>query len=132
MKDYIKDFKNWIKIKSDIDNQENRQYVRHGEIRWASMGVNVGSEIDGKGPSFTRSVLIISVMGSHLAMVVPLSSKNKNHLGYIPFVYKNKKDYACVHQVRVISQKRIFSRISKVSGNKLQYIKDKIKEFFEL
>ncbi len=90
MKAYKKDFENWFKIKSEIDKQENKQHIREGEIRWASIGVNIGSEIDGKGVSFTRPVLILAVVGSYLALVIPLSSQNKDHPGYISFNYKIK------------------------------------------
>ena len=132
MEVYIKDFENWSKIKRELDKQENKQYLREGEIRWASIGVNVGSEIDGKGPSFTRPVLVLAVVGPYLALVVPFSSQNKTHSGYIPFDYKGKRDYACIHQIRVISQKRIFDRIAKISDKRLQDMKSKVKSFFWL
>jgi len=132
MKAYKKDFDSWFKIKTEIDKQENKQYIREGEIRWASIGVNVGSEIDGKGVSFTRPVLVLAVVGSYLALVIPLSSQNKDHPGYISFDYKDKIDYLCVHQIRIISQKRIFSRILKISNLRLKGVKKSVKDFFWL
>jgi len=106
--------------------------MRTREICWAAVGVNVGSEIDGKGVSFTRPVLILHVMGAHLALVIPLSTKYKERSGYVPFDWKGQTNALCVHQLKVISQKRLFKRIGKVSENKLKVAKDEVKKFYKL
>ena len=106
--------------------------IRAGEIRWISCGVNVGSEIDGKGESFTRPVLIAHVVGSALALVVPLSTKTKDVAGYIPFEFQGKQISICVHQMRIISQRRILTRKGKISDKRLKQVKAEIKKFFAL
>ena len=76
---YWKDFDSWNKTKKRIDSELlPKQFIRAGELRWAALGVNVGSEIDGKGESFTRPALVVHATGHHLAMVVPLSTRVKN------------------------------------------------------
>jgi hypothetical protein len=57
---YIKDFSNWSKNKIDINNSESNNLARAGEVRWAAIGVNIGSGIDGKNNNFTRPVYIVS------------------------------------------------------------------------
>jgi len=52
---YHKDFDGWHPVKKRIESEERSIFIRAGEIRWVSFGVNIGSEIDGKGVSFTRS-----------------------------------------------------------------------------
>lgn len=99
---------------------------------WVSYGVNVGSEIDGKGISYTRPGLIISVIGSHLASVIPMSTKSKNVSGYLSMDLKGKQVSLCILQIRVISQKRIFSRIGRISEPNLERYKGAIKIFFDL
>ena len=97
-----------------------------------AFGVNVGSEIDGKGISFTRPALIIHVIGSHLALVIPMSTKMKDLAGYVPFEWKGTMNALCIHQTKIVSQKRILSRKGKVSNQRLKNIKSELAKFFSL
>ena len=127
---YFKDFDKWNEFKKHTDNSDTKVSIRAGEIRWISFGVNVGSEIDGKGESFTRPGLILHVIGSHLAFVAPLSTKIKEVAGYLPFDWKGTKTAICIHQIRTISQKRVLSRKGRISEDKLKAIKDEIIKFY--
>ena len=129
---YIKDFDGWNVVKKRIHSEEQAVSIRAGEIRWVSCGVNVGSEIDGKGESFTRPVLIAHVIGSVLALVIPLSTKLKDVAGYIPFEFQEKRVSLCIHQMRIISQRRVLVRLGRISGGRLATIKTEIKKFFAL
>jgi mRNA interferase MazF len=105
-------------------------HIRAGEIRWVAFGVNIGSEIDGKGVSFTRPALIVHVIGSHLALVIPMSTNIKEMAGYIPFEWKNRTIALCIHQTRVVSQRRILSRKGRIAHSRLQKAKSEIAKFF--
>ena len=129
---YFKDFDKWNSVKKHIHSEERKISTRAGEIRWVSCGINVGSEIDGKGESFTRPMLIIHVVGSVLALVIPLSTKIKDIVGYIPFEFQGKKVSLCIHQMRTISQRRILARKGRISGKRLAWVKSEIKKFFAL
>jgi len=126
---YIKEFDQWNTVKQRIHGEARTINIREGEIRWVSFGVNVGSEIDGKGVSFTRPALVLHVIGSQLALVVPMSTKLTEVPGYLPFFFKETWVSLCFNQVRVISQKRIYSRMGKVSIGKLQAYKIVLKRF---
>ena len=127
---YFKDFDKWNQVKKNTDNNDTKVSIRAGEIRWISFGVNVGSEIDGKGESFTRPGLIIHVIGSHLVFVAPLSTKVKEVAGYLPFDWKGTTTALCIHQIRIVSQKRILSRKGRISEDKLKAIKQEIIKFY--
>lgn len=129
---YSKDFDSWNKVKKRIESEERAVFIRAGEIRWTVWGVNLGSEIDGKGVSFTRPALVLHVIGSHLALAIPLSTKIKDVAGYIPFEWKGKNDALCIHQMRIVSQKRILSRKGKISKNRLADVKKSVWEFYNL
>jgi len=129
---YIKDFDNWNEMQKHLNSNDMNVNIRAGEIRWVAFGVNIGSEIDGKGKSFTRPALIIHVIGSNLALVVPLSTKVKEMAGYIPFEFQGKTVSLCIHQSKTISQKRILSRKGRISDKKLSEIKERLKKFFAL
>lgn len=127
---YIKDFDKWNEVKKQTDTNSTKVYIRSGEIRWISFGVNIGSEMDGKGNSFTRPGLVLHVIGSHLALVAPLSTKIKDTVGYFPFEWKGITTALCLHQVRVISQKRILSRKGRISEERLKFVKAEVVKFY--
>lgn len=56
---HIKRFFEWISLKKSLDSIIiDPPYVSDGEMWWASLGHNVGSEIDGKSRLFSRPVII--------------------------------------------------------------------------
>jgi mRNA interferase MazF len=130
---YFKNFKDWFLFKCLLnEKQQDSPYIRVGEIRWVSFGTNVGSEIDGKGAQFTRPAVILHVIGSQLALAIPLSTKIKESVGYFSFELNEKEVSLCAHQMRVISQKRIFHRLSKLSKERLNWIRKTIVNFYDL
>lgn len=129
---YSKDYNVWNNVKKGIDSSVAKVSIRTGEIRWIAVGVNIGSEIDGKGASFARPGLVLRVIGTHLALIVPLSSVIKFIPGNVPLIVRGAESVACIHHMRSVSQKRIFSRIEKLSDEKLRVIKNTIKEFYRL
>ena len=129
---YFKDFDGWNLVKKRLNEEDRKVYIRAGEIRWVAFGVNISSEIDGKGISFTRPALVVHVIGSHLALVIPMSTKMKNVAGYIPFEWKGIISALCVHQIKIVSQKRILSRKGKISNQRLENIKSEVTKFFSL
>jgi len=128
----MKDFDSWNEMQKHLNSDDMHVNIRAGEIRWVAFGVNIGSEIDGKGKSFTRPALILHVIGSNLVLIVPLSTKVKEVVGYIPFEFQGKNVSLCIHQSRTISQKRVLSRKGRISENKLSEIKEQFKKFFTL
>lgn len=129
---YIKEFDSWNQIKKSVNDKEKPHKVRHREVRWCSLGVNVGSEIDGKGETFTRPVIVVSIVGPDLAFVIPCSTKLHDRPGYLQIKLKNKTVSACLHQAKTISTKRIYDRIQKISQKQMEELKYKVKEFLEL
>ncbi len=127
---YIKEFDEWNKVKKRIHHEEREVTMRAGEVRWAIFGVNVGSELDGKGHSFTRPVLILHVVGKVLALVIPMSTKLKEVAGYHHFPFQGKGVSLCLHQIRVLSQKRILGRKGRISEGHLRGVKEEVRQFF--
>ena len=61
-----------------------------------------------------------------------VSTKMKDIAGYIPFEWKGVISTLCVHQIKIVSQKRILSRKGKISNQRLKNIKLEIVKFFDL
>lgn len=128
-----KDFEQWGKEKARLHDTGKGPFLRPGDVRWSAIGVNVGSEIDGKGEGrYTRPVLILDVFGKHLALVAPLSTKLHKHPGYLHFEIGGRTTAICIHQVRVLSQKRIFDRTHKLSDSRLQQVRHAVRTFWHL
>ncbi len=128
---YIKDFEAWNVQKQKVDQKEAGIYLRAGDVRWVILGINVGSEIDGKGASFTRPALVIRIVGN-MALIIPLSTKIKSMAGYLNLKLNDKEMSLCINQMKVVSQKRILHRLGHISEAKLDSVKDEVKLFFNL
>ncbi|MCX6780502.1 MAG: hypothetical protein NT003_00055, partial [Candidatus Magasanikbacteria bacterium] len=97
---YQKRFDDWNLFKQGLEKRSDAiSYIRVGEIRWTSFGVNVGSEIDGKGGSFFRPCLILHVVGGKRAIVLPLTSKQKTNEGYVSLEFDGRSDTVCINQL---------------------------------
>lgn len=130
---YQKDFDDWNEVKKRINNDVTKSHIRAGEVRWASLGVNVGSEIDGKGTGrYNRPVLILDTMGAHLALVIPLSTSIKKRAGYKQISLNEREVSLCIGQLKSISTNRIFDRVSKLSNDRLSEVKKMTKDFWHL
>jgi mRNA interferase MazF len=58
---YEKNFEGWSKFKQKLDAHETPRslYFHEREIWWCSLGINVGSEFDGKNELFERPAVIV-------------------------------------------------------------------------
>ncbi len=126
---YQKQFNEWNQVKQRVNKNKLRTTIRVGEVRWIIFGVNIGSEIDGKGDEFIRPGLILHVIGNELALVVPMTSKQKTLPGYFSFPLKNRLGSLCLHQLKVISQNRILRRIEHISDSRLASVRHHVLSF---
>ena len=125
-KKYIKNFDEWNILKKDIQEKNNLKqiYVKDRDIWWCSLGVNIGSEIDGKNKLYERPVLIIKKHNKDIVSILPISTKIKNTYYEYIFDYKNKKQSVVLTQLKTIDIKRLDRKIGKIDGA----VFDKIKE----
>ncbi len=129
---YIKDFDNWNLEKKEIEKLVSNNQIRQAEVRWATLGVNIGSEIDGKNDGFTRPVYILEITGPDLCMVIPMSTKLKDNAGYFPIFFDGQDVSLCLHQAKVISKKRLHGRIGKVGVEKHLKITNAFQKYLSL
>lgn len=117
IKQYIKQFDDWNIEKKKINKREKfPEFVLSRELWWCQIGVNVGSEQDGKGENFERPVVIIKQLSDRTFLIVPTTSKNKDNKNHVKVTTLDGKfSYALVDQVRVIDIKRINRKIGTIS-----------------
>ena len=108
-------------------------YCSVREVWWASIGVNIGHEEDGKNKKFGRPVVILKKINKHLVLTAPLTSKVKIHK-----TYYHKLVFSCpafisviISQIRLLSSKRLFRKIGVIDKRDFMEIQEKIGRYFE-
>lgn len=121
---YIKKFDEWNNNKKNINNANNRVSFFEGEIWWCYLGVNIGSEQDGRGNIFVRPVLIYKKISSKLFIAIPIT-KNLDILNNNLVFYFNYNIYSMlIFQIRIIDSLRLVNKIDNISN----YIHKKTKK----
>ena len=115
-----KDFDMWNVLKKNIHEKEFNQYVHEREVWWCSMGLNVGSEQDGRNELFERPVLVLKKFNRHLLLILPITSKIKDNEYYVKFIHDKKTYSVITSQLKVISTKRLKDKMYTM--NKDTYI----------
>ena len=107
-----KDFDRWNELKKQVNAAEALPLYHAREIWWAHLGVNVGYEQDGTGPSYERPVLIIRGLSPYVCLVVPLTTSKKRDRFYITAgVVEGKSAAAIVSQIRLIDTRRLINKV---------------------
>ncbi len=120
----IKRFLEWIGLKEKLDSIIHKApYVSEGEIWWASIGENVGAEINGKSLDFSRPIVIFRKLAHGFYFVVPLTTQIRNGSWYVNFMEKDKLVCACLHQVRTIDYRRLRNRLGELDMDDFEKIK---------
>ena len=122
-----KDFDNWNKRKKEI-NSEEPNFYHEKEIRWCSLGINIGFEEDGTSKTYRRPVLIIRGFSRHVCLVVPLTTSPKKNPYHISVgIVEGEEAFAIISQVRLIDTKRLHDRLIILNKEKFDEIRKAIK-----
>ncbi|OGY42782.1 MAG: hypothetical protein A2Y67_03560 [Candidatus Buchananbacteria bacterium RBG_13_39_9] len=128
--DYLALFIEWTKLKIRIHLAPDKKFYFHErEIWWASLGINIGFEQDGKHKTFERPVLVLKVFNKYLLWILPLTSKEKTGKYYYSTEYNGEKSNIILSQLRLISSKRLIRKIRKLSPREFTEIKEILKSF---
>ncbi len=106
-----KDFDKWNKIKKRTNDEKPRLYTVR-EIWWCRLGVNVGSEQDGRGGNFLRPALILRGFGPDACLIVPLTTSTRKHPLRVSIgMVDNRPARANLSQIRVIDTRRLVEKV---------------------
>lgn len=128
MTSHDKNFLSWISQKELIHTKNKSVYVHARDVWWASVGVNIGTEIDGKNDRFERPVLVLRPLGREQFIGIPLTSKLKQGVFYKSVTYQGATGVACLSQLRVFSTKRVLRKIARVDTKSFKDIQAKLVE----
>lgn len=126
-----KDFARWSTKKETIDANSVRAKPREREIWWCSIGMNVGSEENGKGDDFARPVLILRRLNQNIFLGLPLTSTLKKNTDYYPIIFKGHRRSVKLSQIRAWDNKRLLRYIGKLERNDFRNIKKSLTEILK-
>jgi mRNA interferase MazF len=99
------------------------------EIWWASLGQNIGVEINGKNDGFERPILVIKVFNAKSLLVAPITSRVRHKKFITTFInQKGEINAVNISQMRSISTKRLRRKI----GNMPEHDFRKVTEMIEV
>ena len=124
-----KDFESWHGLKKKIDAGNENRFYKERQIWWCSLGVNVGSEQDGKDKGFVRPIIVLRGLSRKTCLVVPLTTSaniNKNRIKV--GVVDGEEASAIVSQIRTIDTKRFLNRIGIVNKTIFESIRKAVRD----
>lgn len=111
-----KDFDTWNSQKKKLDEKHPDIIFRRREIRWCTMGLNIGYEQDGKGDYYERPVLIIRKLGRFTFIGVPITTQPKQGFIFHHFKLTNGESrVAIIGQLRVFDARRLTTFVDMIS-----------------
>src|SRR3989344_2437572 len=113
--EYKKEFDKWNKVKKNLDSSEQGIVFYERQIWWGSVGINVGTENDGKGEKFIRPIYILKKINSKSFVGIPLSSILREDDAHVSFYFNYDFSTAVISQIKVFDKKRLNIYIGTVS-----------------
>lgn len=123
----MKDFDQWNKLKKNIHGREIDIFCNQREIWWCSLGLNVGSEEDGKNELFERPILVLKVFNKNMLRVAPLTSRHKEDDHHISINYNDRTGSVILSQTKTISSKRLSRKLCRLDTDQFSKVIERLK-----
>jgi mRNA interferase MazF len=120
--EYIKDFDQWNEHAKKLNDTSFNDFFNNREIWWCSLGINIGSEQDGKNQSFERPVLIIRKINKDLLFVVPLTTKIQDYPDRVNIQHGEHYSQVLLNHAKSISSKRLLRKIGRLNRNSFRKV----------
>ena len=126
----LKDYEEWHRLKSEIEAKNSMPFFREGEIWWCSLGLNIGTEEDGKNNLFERPVLVFHKFNKDMFFGLPMSSVKKFGKYDCSILLHNRERTILISQMRTLSAKRLIRRIGRLRQKKFLRVIRVLNVFF--
>jgi len=124
----MKNFDSWNEEKKKVNNKGMQKLFHEREIWWASFGVNIGREQDGRGDNFERPILILKTLSPDTFICLPLSTKKRLDAFQASVTNEDIRGFALLDQVRVIDSKRLLRKIGTMKLDEFIILKEKMRK----
>ncbi len=128
----MKEFERWNDLKQNIHDSKKEIIFKNRDIFWASIGINIGYEQDGKGKIFSRPILVVKKFNNNIFFGIPLSSQIKKGSFFFEFILNNKPSNALLVQGRIYDAKRLENKIGMISKDDFFNLKNSLKELLDV
>ncbi len=118
-----KDFNTWYSKKKALQANSSKRFFYEKEVWWASIGVNLGDEEDGKGNNFARPVLVIRKFNKHLFLALPLSTTSKRGRYYFELNINGIANVAILSQLKALDRKRLINKMAVIDNGTYAEVK---------
>jgi mRNA interferase MazF len=106
---------------------------RERDIWWCKLGKNIGQEQDGSGDNFSRPVLILKKLDSKTCIILPITTQENTGSWFFELNnINNKKNWAILNQIRLISVNRLYYYIGYINQEDFIKIKKQLTSLLEL
>jgi len=123
-----KNFDEWNKFKKVLNEKQNIPFSNIREIWWCSVGVNIGTEEDGKNELFERPIIILRVLNKNTLRIAPLTSKEKSNEHHFLISYLNRTGSVILSQIKTISSKRLSRKLTRLDKKQFEKLINKIRD----
>lgn len=128
-----KDFAKWLAIKESLDSStQEPPYFNEGEVWWCCVGINIGSEINGKDSTYVRPVVILKKLSRDSFVGIPMTSKMKVGSWYIPIIFGGKISNANLAQIKTFNYRRLRDKYGQLENFAYLSLKIGLKNLLEL
>ena len=127
-----KKFQEWHTLKENLHYSNKKVLFKEREIFWASVGVNIGFEQDGKGHILSRPLLILKKYNNNLFFGIPLSTKIKEGTFFFDFQLNGKDSSALLVQGRTYDAKRLENKMGMIAKDDFDMLKIKLRELLNV
>ena len=125
-----KEFDSWNERKQQLDIRENPPHFKEREVWWCSVGLNVGTEQDGKGKNYVRPVLVLRKFSSSQFVGIP-STRSKKTSRFYHLTPTGKDTFNFIlSQMRVFDSKRLSHRLLTLSNDDIADVKKSLVKLY--
>jgi len=126
-----KDFDKWNVEKKRLHSMGLRKSAHQRDVWWCALGLNLGSEEDGKGWNYLRPVLILKSFGNVICTILPISTSNKEHWTKIEIGFiNNRPSKILLNQIRSVDTRRLIRKICRLDNSKYEEIRKAVRDIF--
>ena len=134
MENLDRDYAGWFIIKSEVQSRKSIPDFKEGQIWWCAVGENVGVEINGKGAKFERPMIVFRKLSKYGFIGIPLTTQDHTAKApdwYVHFRFKNKDEYAALHQIESVSVYRLYRKIGALDDMDKEKIETGFANFYK-
>jgi mRNA interferase MazF len=122
----MKRFLEWIGLKEKLHQATHQPpHVSERDLWWASVGENVGSEMNGKSERFSRPVVILKKLAHGFFLVAPTTTQRREGTWYVHVRLKEQDEYVCLNQIRTIDYRHLSSKLGQIDTDNFDAVRER-------